>query len=478
MAKDGFLVLSWILVAVVAIGSVAFGVDGALVATLALGGSVLLAGAATIYSSRRGVSSLMRPKLATATAETEAPEADETSLGWRSPRISRIIGVSLAIHLVSAVVVNLTDLNRAVAPDTYQYRYCGVFLAKNWSDPSYDAGRSEDKRSKICPSYKPHRVYQKMNGVIEYLVGSEKFTHVFFGIMNSFIGLYAAWVMAQVARFLYGGYAEEKALQYIAFFPSLIVWRSVNLRESWSFLLFSGAILAGMKLRERFNMRDLAAFALCVGMMPFIRGYMVGLIAAGTLLSYLAVRVRQVPTAILTGVVLFFVVRALTVRLGVETEDIDVETSLAVANDMHRGLAGGGSSFAADVDISTPAKALAYLPKGLAMFLFAPFPWSLASWRQVAALPESFTWYWLLFAGTRQLIRSARTALVRIALPLSVIIVVCLAYGLVEGNAGTAYRHRAHVMLLMLVFAGGDAAFRRGRNIETSEEPRLAPSSA
>ena len=42
--------------------------------------------------------------------------------------------------------------------------------------------------------------------------------------------------------------------------------------------------------------------------------------------------------------------------------------------------------FHTTADISTPEKALVFLPKGMAYFLLAPFPWMLGSIRQVLDL--------------------------------------------------------------------------------------------
>src|SRR5262249_8189233 len=54
------------------------------------------------------------------------------------------------------------------------------------------------------------------------------------------------------------------------------------------------------------------------------------------------------------------------------------------------------SGFAHDVDVSSPGKALLFLPYGLTMLLFAPFPWQLTSMRAAFALPEMMVWWMLI----------------------------------------------------------------------------------
>ena len=120
----------------------------------------------------------------------------------------------------------------------------------------------------------------------------------------------------------------------------------------------------------------------------------------------------------------------------------------------------GGSKFER-VDISSPAKALVFLPKGLALFLLAPFPWMLGSVRQIMALPEMLLFYWLLpsiFVGIRYLLkhefrRSLLAALITAGLT--------FGYALGEGNAGTAYRHRAQILCFFLAFAAVGVEVRR-----------------
>src|SRR4030095_8505404 len=51
------------------------------------------------------------------------------------------------------------------------------------------------------------------------------------------------------------------------------------------------------------------------------------------------------------------------------------------------------SGFAEDVDVSTASGALSTLPLGMTYLLLAPFPWQLASFRQVITLPEMLIWW-------------------------------------------------------------------------------------
>ena len=50
-----------------------------------------------------------------------------------------------------------------------------------------------------------------------------------------------------------------------------------------------------------------------------------------------------------------------------------------------------------------------------------------------------------------------------------------LSYALVEGNLGTAYRHRAQVLILFLIFAAVGLVRRRARTSGRAAEGAFAP---
>ena len=69
--------------------------------------------------------------------------------------------------------------------------------------------------------------------------------------------------------------------------------------------------------------------------------------------------------------------------------------------------------------------------------------------------PELFIWYAVLVQAISCIVRDMRKRFRDVALPLFVLLIMTMAYGLVEGNEGTAFRHRSQVMMIFFVFAGG-----------------------
>ncbi len=94
------------------------------------------------------------------------------------------------------------------------------------------------------------------------------------------------------------------------------------------------------------------------------------------------------------------------------------------------------------------------MPLGLVLyFLFAPFPWQLASLRQSITLPEMIIW-WASFPllilglwfGVKYRLRMISPILIFTAM-------LTLAYSVFQGNVGTAYRQRSQLLVFYFIFA-------------------------
>jgi len=154
--------------------------------------------------------------------------------------------------------------------------------------------------------------------------------------------------------------------------------------------------------------------------------------------------------------------------------DVVESRGLATVNDMREGLAAGGSAYGIEDQLDSPIAALAYLPKGLAYFLFAPAPWQIFNLRQALTFPEMLLWYCLLPAIWQGIRYALREHFRATATLLSFATVLTVAYAMVETNLGTAYRHRAQVLVVYLIFAALGLAHRRRRKEERGF-PAAAP---
>jgi hypothetical protein len=121
------------------------------------------------------------------------------------------------------------------------------------------------------------------------------------------------------------------------------------------------------------------------------------------------------------------------------------------------------SGFGSDVDVSTTSGALSIIPLGMAYLLFAPFPWQLASLRQMITLPEMIVW-WAAFPVLIVGIWFTVSYRLRQALPILLFTaMLTLAYSIFQGNVGTAYRQRSQILVFYFIFAAVGAVLLKER---------------
>jgi hypothetical protein len=260
----------------------------------------------------------------------------------------------------------------------------------------------------------------------------------------------------------------------VTWFPSLILWSSLNIRDAWIILLITLMCRQAVILQAKFSLTALTV--LVGGLLALVqfRAYLLFAIGAPILVSFLALRSRNLFRSLVVGsiVAVAIIYADQAAGAGRRARFLD----FAELQEIRYWNTVGASSQFEQADISTPGKALLFLPRGLALFLLAPFPWMLGSIRQALAVPETLFFYWLLpwmFRGIRRLRRDhLATSLPAILLTAG----LTFGYALGEGNAGTAYRHRAQILSFFLIFAatGLDARYRSLAPVTEPSQARVA----
>ena len=430
--------------AVVVVGVLGFTVGP--MAALAAVGAVVAVAAGALVTSGLGRGEGRAPPA----AEVEAPVEDDApfyrGLAW-------VVALAVAVRLLMVAVLNTTSLWSSFAPDSAYWMFSGEALLAHWSDPAVPL-------SPWFGTEEARPFYAVFNALVASVLGPTRWGP---SLINGLVSIWAAFNFGRLADLMYGRAAARRTFILGLFFPSVVLWSSMNIREAWSFLVISFTLLAAHRLRMRFSPTDLVLLIGSIGAMYFIRSYLVPLIFLGVVLSYLVVRLRQLPYALVSLVLILFVAQSVGPDFGLDPA-LFSEDSLETVDEMRRGLAFGGSAYGGDADTSTLSSSIAYLPEGVARFLLGPFPWAVQSWRQILTVPESLLWYWLLGLAIWSLSSDLRRNLVKVAPSFFVLVLITAAYGLVSGNEGTAYRHRAQVMVIVFVFASSRPLFggRRG----------------
>ncbi|MEP6706405.1 MAG: glycosyltransferase family 39 protein [Pyrinomonadaceae bacterium] len=300
-------------------------------------------------------------------------------------------------------------------------------------------------------------------------------------LVNTVIGAATPVIIFHIAQHIFDNtrVARVSAI-LVAFYPSIVLWSAQALKDGPIVFLLVLAMLATLKLGESFSVKFLViliASALGLLTLRFYIFYM--LIAAVTGAFAMGMRtfsaqsfVRQFGVIIIIGLSLTYM--GITRYAGAQIENFgNLKTVQRSRGDASQSAQSG---FAQDVDVSTTSGALAAIPIGLLYLLFAPFPWQLASLRQMITLPEMIVWWLsfpLLILG---LWFTIRYRLRQISPILLFTTLLTLGYSVFQGNVGTAYRQRSQLLVFYFVFiAVGYILFKekredRKRQIEAQKE--------
>ena len=285
-------------------------------------------------------------------------------------------------------------------------------------------------------------------------------------LWNCLVGGLAPVLCFALARRLGAGRAARWSAILAAFFPSLLVWSTLDLKDADVYFLVLAGLLLVTQLRDgvALLMLRIAGFGLVLLTLFSLRQFAAELLATSAAVALVAAsrparwlgdrahpwRTFGAPIAGL--VVLGLIVGVLFPRVGTSMYTI---TGLGqLAHLRHEFGLGARSVTNPDPGIGTLAGALTFLPSGIVDFMLRPFPWEPGSELAVLTRPETILYYvLLLLAGLGILVGLRRTPAV--ALPLVTYLVIgMVGYGLVISNLGTLYRERAPLVLVLFVFVG------------------------
>ena len=242
----------------------------------------------------------------------------------------------------------------------------------------------------------------------------------------------------------------------VAFYPSLVLWSSQGLKDAAIVFSLALAILAALKLGQKFSVPYLLTliFALfCVLAFRFYVFYMIVVAVIGALaLGMRAVTAQSFARQFLIVIVLGLAFTYLGVTRYANVQFEQFGSLERIQRSRLDAASSAESGFGKDVDVSTTGGAIMSIPIGILYLLFAPFPWQLGSLRQMLTLPEMIIWWAsfpLLVLGIWFSIKYRLRQMSPILIFTSML---TLAYSVFQGNVGTAYRQRAQLLVFYFIF--------------------------
>jgi len=317
-------------------------------------------------------------------------------------------------------------------------------------------------------------------GFIYYLFGRNMLAVQFF---NATVGAATAVICFGCARHLFRNMRVARVTAFaVAFYPSLVLWSAQGLKDGPIVFLLATAMLATLKLGERFNMTYLLLLVCSMLGLLTLRFYIFYMLAAAVGGAFLIgmrkvsgqgmARQLAVVAALGLAFTYFGVLRTATKQYEQfgNLQDVQVRREALAAE--------AKSGFGRDVDVSTTSGALSAIPVGMVYLLFAPFPWQLGSLRQSITIPEMVVW-WLSFPLLCVGLWFTLKYRLRQALPVLIFTsMLTLAYSIFQGNIGTAYRQRSQLLVFYFIFVAVGLVLAKERQEENSQRAEEAKRAA
>ncbi len=363
-----------------------------------------------------------------------------------------LIGAALGVRALAFLVTNFVYRADFFAPDVGYYRWAGEAIGAHWVRGGPLPGRFADGWFELYPHIGAGFYALLQDATVGPVV------------LNAFAGVWTAVVVYYLGREILGEPAGKLAAILTAFLPSLVLWSVLNIRDALAMLFITLAVWLGVRAYREVNVKELLLLVAVLFVASTLRDYMAVLVLGGLALGFaLAFRRHRVWSTLAVGTVVFLGVAFALDQFEI-FRTVDWDSPLETADQMRRGFhLEAGSAYAVDYDTSTLAGALRFLPLGMSFLLFGPFPWALESTLQMLTFPEVALWYLVFPLTVWGLSWGVRKGAAQNLILLGVLAVLVSSYALVEGNFGTAYRHRAQIMPLFFIFTAAGLILLRHR---------------
>jgi hypothetical protein len=354
-----------------------------------------------------------------------------------------VVIAGLAIRLGLCILFVALPATRIFHDDADGYEVFGMALARYWTGggPNLHAG------------WEVNYGFWYWNGILYWIFGNYRLIPSF---MNALLGCLTAITLYGIARRLLVEEVARRALYFALFFPSMILWSSVTVKDTLMVFLLVLGMNSAMRLSQRLSLFHVLVIGGVLSAMLTIRFYMFYMTALAIFLSLTIFSVRRAGRGVMSQLLLAGALTLLVAFLGLQNE---LQSNLLYfdfsnVSRLRSNLAStSNSGWQGDADVSSPAKAIAFAPLGLLFLLFSPFPWQFTGLRPLLTLPEMLLWWSLTPAWVRGFRYALGSRLSELRPVLVFTVILSLAYSTVHGNVGVAFRQRSQIMIFLFLLA-------------------------
>ena len=270
--------------------------------------------------------------------------------------------------------------------------------------------------------------------------------------INAILGISVGIIIYKISKRIFEDIKVSRlSAAFALFLPGTIVWSVSILKEQWVILMTMLSLYFCVNVRkEGFSAGKTLAVMACIIGIWTMRFYIAILIIPIFIYATLAERRRN---RLLLTLILIMALAVTTYAfagrniMGVEISLTEVDARLRLLS------TGGGSSIGETHDVSSLGGAIAYLPRGITLLLFAPFPWKPAtSVLYGLTYPEMLIYYLLIIPICIGFIRAIREKRKGLDIIIFFLVAGGVAYSMMSGNIGTLYRARVPLFLFLYMF--------------------------
>ena len=394
------------------------------------------------------------------------------------PFLFRLFVSAFLVRVLIGTLIYGLRLQEFFGGDALTYDYFGHALVQVWDgNKSYQGAIDIFSGGGAASGW--GMLY--MVGVIYKIIGRNMLAVQY---VNSILGAATAPIAFLIAMEIFPNKRVARVCALLsAFFPSLVLWSCQGLKDGPIVFLLTLSMLATLKLGNRFSAKYLAALALALCGLITLRFYVFYIVVLAITAAFLLGRRRLTAQSFARQLIVIIIIGLALAYFGVSryaTNQFDAYGNLEQLQRMRMDASQSAvSGFGQDVDVSTPAGAISAIPLGLSYLILAPFPWQLASLRQIITLPEMLVWWSSLPLLVLGAWFTIKYKLREVAPILIFTTLLTLTYSILQGNVGTAYRQRAQLLVFYFVFVAVGFVLmkekreaRGRRRMEEQEESR------
>lgn len=367
------------------------------------------------------------------------------------PFLFRLFVSAFLIRVLIGTLIYGLRLQEFFGGDAITYDYFGHALVQVWDgNKSYQGAVDVFSAGGAASGW--GMLY--MVGAIYKIIGRNMLAVQY---VNSILGAATAPIAYLIAMEIFPNRRVARVCALMsAFFPSLVLWSCQGLKDGPIVFLLALSMLATLKLGNRFSSKYLVALALALCGLITLRFYVFYIVVLAIVAAFLLGRRRLTAQSFARQLIVIIIVGLALAYFGVSryaSSQFDAYGSFQQLQRMRMDASqSAASGFGQDLDVSTPAGAISAIPLGLSYLILAPFPWQLASLRQIITLPEMLVWWSSLPLLVLGAWFTIKYKLREVAPILIFTTLLTLTYSILQGNVGTAYRQRAQLLVFYFVF--------------------------